>query len=198
MNIIAPQSGTAFQVSKGQTLVVTDPQGEQVADLFCFPADNLSDALSSGRSIDCNETISFTTGHVLYANSGRLLMTIVEDTCGRHDFLVTPCSLQMFRMMAGRDDIEHPSCLANLSRTLAAYDIDPSRITTTFNVFMNVPVGEHGRIQVLTPTSRAGDHMSFRAETDLIVGLTACSDEGSNGGRCKPITYEIVSPSDSR
>lgn len=188
---ISAQTGTAFRLRAGQTLVVTDPLGEQVADLFCFPADHLTDALSSGRSIDYNDTVRFTTGHLLYSNSGRVLMKIVADSCGRHDFLVTPCSRQMFRMMSGQNDLEHPSCQHNLATSLAQFDIDPSRITTTFNVFMNVPVNASGRIQVLPPTSVAGDATSFRAETDLIVGLTACSDEGSNGGRCKPIQYDI-------
>jgi uncharacterized protein YcgI (DUF1989 family) len=189
---IEAQAGTAFRLRAGQTLNVIDKHGSQVADLFCFPTDDLTDPLSSGRSIDYNDTIHFTTGHTLYANSGRVLMKIVGDTCGRHDFLVTPCSLQMFRMMAGDETVKHPSCHANLSTAFAEFSVDPSRITTTFNIFMNVPVGAHGRIQVLTPISVAGDSTSFRAETDLIVGLTACSDEGSNGGRCKAIEFEIT------
>lgn len=189
---IAKQTGTAFKMRAGQTLRVTDPCGEQVSDLFCFPADDLTDSLSSGRSIDYNDTTSFTEGHVLYAHSGRKLMRIAKDTCGRHDFLVTPCSRQMFQMMAGDPSLNHPSCLENLSVHLADYGVDPSRISTTLNLFMNVPIRPDGRISVETPTSKAGDTVELIAETDLIVGLTACSDEGSNGGACKPIDYEVV------
>lgn len=189
---IAPQSGVSFRLKKGETLVVLDPQGEQVSDLFVFPADDLTDALSSGRSIDYNETTQLTTGHLLYANSGRVLMTITGDTCGRHDFLVTPCNLLMFQRIANDPHLKHPGCFENLAGALSRLDIDPSRITTTFNLFMNVPVDNNGAIRVLTPTSQAGDYINLRAETDLIVGLTACSDEGSNGGTCKPIQYTIV------
>lgn len=102
-----------------QSLVVVDPKGMQVADLFCFAADNLRDGLSSGRSIDYNETIAFGVGHQLYAQSGRAML------------------------------------------------------------------------RVLPPRSEPGARVRFIAQMDLVVGLTACSDEGSNGGVCKPIEYEI-------
>ncbi|RYD24842.1 MAG: urea carboxylase-associated protein, partial [Lysobacteraceae bacterium] len=41
------------------------------------------------------------------------------------------------------------------------------------------------------PLSRAGDTVTFRAEMDLIIGLTACSALQSNGGAFKPIQYRI-------
>lgn len=187
---LGAQTGAAFQMMKGDQLEVIDLHGEQVSDLFCFSAEEPHDALSSGRTIDYNETIRLTTGHRLFANSGKVMMTIVEDSGGSHDFLVTPCSLQMFQMISGTDDY-HPSCQENLAKAFAEFGISESAITTTFNVFMNVPVDDSGRIRVLPPSSRAGDRVVFRAEMDLLVGLTACSDEGTNNGRCKPIAYEI-------
>lgn len=188
---ISAQSGVAFRLSKGQRLKVIDPDGEQVADLFCFACDDLTDTLSSGRSIDYNDTTQLTTGHFLYAQSGRVMARILQDSCGRHDFLVTPCSEQMFQMMARDPLLKHPSCLENMSKGLRDYDCDVSRISTTFNIFMNVPVDSLGKIKVLTPLSRPNDFVVFEAEIDLFIGLTACSDPGSNGGKCKPIQYEI-------
>ena len=38
LNRIAPQSGTGFALRKGQILRVTDPQGEQVSDLYAVSA----------------------------------------------------------------------------------------------------------------------------------------------------------------
>ncbi len=184
------QHGTAFVLRKGDVLTVIDIEGGQVADLFCFDRKDL-DPLSSGRSIDYCETIAFTTEHTLYSNAGNPLLRIVEDTCKVHDFLVTPCSLQMFQMMS-ESDAYHPSCLENLVASFAPFGIGADRVTTTFNAFMNVPVDAHGKIRVDTPWSKAGDHIAFEAMRDVIVGLTACADEGSNGGRCKPIAYEIA------
>lgn len=191
LKTIPAQSGKAFTLKKGSFLKVIDPEGKQVSDLFCFSLGNKLDALSSGRSIDYNDTIYFTKGHSLYSNSGHVMLTIQEDTCGTHDFLVTPCSLQMFQMLSGKLAY-HPSCLENLFQNLKEFGIQESQITTTFNIFMNVPVTESGKIQVCCPKSKAGDYVLFKAEMDLIVGLTACSDEQTNNGRCKPIQFEII------
>ncbi len=60
-----------------------------------------------------------------------------------------------------------------------------------FNCFMNVPIDASGRLRVLPPISKAGDHIRFRAAMDLVIGLTACSAPDSNGGTFKPIEYRI-------
>lgn len=189
---VAPQTGTAFELEAGETLVIIDPLGGQVADLFCFDAGNRKDALSSGRSIDYNETVTFSLGHLLYAQSGKPMLKITQDACGCHDFLVTPCSLQMFEMMGRLTDGYHPSCLENLEKHLFGFGIEPHQITTTFNVFMNVPIAANGRISVIRPKSQPGAAVHFEAAMNLVVGLTACSDEGSNGGTCKPIEFEVL------
>jgi uncharacterized protein YcgI (DUF1989 family) len=119
------------------------------------------------------------------------MFTIVSDTVGRHDFLLTPCSQRMFEILY-RHQGHHPSCLENLCVNLARFGIEPHQISTTFNIFMNVTVDPQGVVTVETPLSRAGDHISLRAEMDLVCGLTACSAEGSNNGTFKPIDFEII------
>jgi uncharacterized protein YcgI (DUF1989 family) len=187
---IEPQSGVGFELRRGQLLRVIDPEGEQVSDLMAFGGDDRAEWLSSGRTIDYNDTIFFTAGHALYSNRSRVMLTIVRDTVGRHDFLYTPCSPETFTLIYHRT-APHPSCLDNLSRSLAAFGITADRIPTTFNIFMNVEVGADGRVTVRPPRSRAGDMLELRAEMDLVVGLTACSAEMSNNYRFKPIDYEI-------
>ena len=87
---IPPQSGRAFEMRRGDILRVIDPCGQQVADLFAFAKGDVACSLSSGRSIDYAGKIFLTTGDVLYANDSRHMFTIVADSVGRHDFLLTP------------------------------------------------------------------------------------------------------------
>lgn len=188
---IAPQAGCALELARGEILRVIDPRGEQVADLFAFASDDRRSALSSGRSIDYAGSIRFTTGSVLYAGDSRPLLTIVEDSVGRHDFLLTPCSLEMFALLYEGHSGYHPSCLENLATSLAPYGVQPHEIGTTFNIFMNVAVGPDGAIAIGPPLSRPGDSIVLRAERNLLVGLTACSAEKSNNHSFKPIDYEI-------
>jgi uncharacterized protein YcgI (DUF1989 family) len=187
---LAPQTGTGFVVRRGQLLKIIDPQGEQVSDLTSFAHDDPTEWLSSGRTIDYANTIYVTTGHTLYSNRSRPMWTIVEDTVGRHDFLLTPCSPETFTIIY-KTTTHHPSCFQNLVEGLAPYGIAPDAIPTTLNVFMNVEILPTGELRILPPRSRAGDFLSLRAEMDLIVGVTACSAELSNNGRFKPIDVEV-------
>lgn len=188
---IPPQSGTAFRLRRGQVLRVVDPQGEQVADLFAFADQDHACWLSSGRSLDYAGRIYLTSGDVLYANDSRPMFTILDDTVGRHDFLLTPCSQEMFEILY-RHRGHHPSCFENLYTSLARFGIRPEQIATTFNIFMNVTIDPQGKLGVGVPTSRAGDHLDLKAEMDLVCGLTACSAEGSNNGCFKPIDFAII------
>lgn len=188
---IAPRSGTAFELKAGERLTVIDPLGEQVADLLCFNRADSAEVLSSGRTIDYTSRIFLTTGDLLYSNRSNPMLEIVEDTVGRHDFLLTPCSSEMFRIIYN-DTEPHQGCFGNLATALASFGILADAIPIAFNCFMNVTVdGVSGAISVRPPLSKPGDHITFRAEMDLIVGLTACSAGQSNNFTYKPIHYLI-------
>jgi uncharacterized protein len=192
MHIINPRSGTSFILKKGQRLKVTDIKGEQVSDLLCFNLHDKKEYLSSGRTIDYAETIFLTTGHPFYSNRSNIMFRIVEDTVGRHDFLLTPCSKDTFRIIYGHEHPHH-GCFGNLCNALEEYGIESDDIPVTFNVFMHVAInGDTGRVDVLPPKSKANDYIIIEAEMDLIVGLTACSAEMSNNGSFKPIGYEVI------
>ncbi len=188
---IAPRSGVAFTIQAGQRLSVIDPEGGQVADLLAFAKDDIGEVLSAGRTIDYSSRIYLTTGDPLYSNRSNVMLDIVEDEVGRHDFLLTPCSKEMFRILYG-DNEPHRGCFGNLAAALKPYGVTPDMIPTAFNCFMNVPVdGETGVVRVLPPLSKAGDRIVFEAKMDLIIGLTACSAPLSNGGSFKPIAWDV-------
>ncbi len=192
MNRLPPQTGTGFTLTAGQSLTVIDPTGGQVSDLFAFAARDHGEWLSSGRTIDYRNGLYVSVGDMLYSSRSTPMLTITEDTCGRHDFLLTPCSQQTFDLLyPDLDGAPHPSCFDNLCRGLAPFGIEPDQISTTLNIFMNVWTDRSGELHIDPPTSVAGDRITLRAEIDLHVGLTACSAEKSNGGVCKPIDYAI-------
>ena len=190
---LEPQTGTGFEIRRGQLLKIIDPAGEQVSDLISFGSADRAEWLSSGRTIDYANTIYLTAGHVLYSNRSRPMWNLLEDTVGRHDFLLTPCSPETFQIIY-KASAHHPSCFENLARALSRYDILPDSIPTTLNVFMNVELSPSGELRILAPRSRPGDHLLLEAMMDMIVGVTACSAELSNNGSFKPIDIEVYDP----
>jgi hypothetical protein len=191
VQVIEKQTGAAFKLQKGQKLKVIDPRGEQVSDMVLFNAEDPREKISSGKTMDFEESILLTKGNWLWSNRSHKMMKILEDTNGRNDFLLAPCSPETFQIMYNNPEY-HPSCFENLYTNLAPFDIEPDDVPTAFNIFMNVQFDEKGKLSVEAPLSRAGDYVLFEAEMDLIVGLTACSAEDSNNGSFKPIHYEIL------
>lgn len=188
---IEKQTGTAFKLKKGQKLKVIDPQGEQVSDMVLFNAEDAREKISSGKTLDFEESILITKGNFLWSNRSRKMMEILEDTNGRNDFLLAPCSPETFQIMYKNPEY-HPSCFENLYKNLEPFGIAPDEVPTAFNIFMNVQFAENGKLSVDPPLSKAGDYVLFQAEMDLIVALTACSAEDSNNGSFKPIHFEII------
>lgn len=187
---IAPRTGVAFRLAKGEVLKVIDAQGTQVSDLLAYAAADVREVVSNGRTFDYEETTRLTTGHRLWSNRSNVMLEIVEDGVGTHDFLLTPCSEATFRHFYPEHPV-HRGCFGNLAEALAPYGIEPDAIPCAFNVFMNVPVAPDGSLRVDPPVSKPGDFLRLRAEMDLVIGLTACSAYASNGGSFKPIHYEI-------
>ncbi len=190
IHVVAPRSGTAFRLARGEVLKIIDPEGQQVSDLVAFAADDGREALSNGRTFDYEETLRMGAGRRLWSNRSRVMLEIVEDTVGTHDFLLTPCSEATFRHFYPEQPV-HRGCFGNLVEALAPFGIEPDAIPCAFNVFMNVPVAPDGSLRVDPPISKPGDYIRLRAELDLVIGITACSAYASNGGSFKPIHYTI-------
>lgn len=191
MNVISPRTGVSFELKKGQKLKVTDLQGEQVSDFFCFLKDDPEDYLSSGRTLDYLSKIFVTEGDLLYSSKSRPMARVIEDKVGRHDFLLTPCSKETFEIIYNDKDPHH-GCEGNLKKAFKQMGMDINAFPTTFNIFMNVLINDKGELKVAPPTSKSGEYIVIEALEDLLVGLTACSALQSNNGSFKPIGYEIL------
>lgn len=194
---IPPCSARALELGTSDELIISDPEGQQVSDLIAFALPDTREYLSSGRSLDYASRLWLTSGDVLYSNRSRPMFTILEDTCGRHDFTLTPCSKDTFRIIYGEDEAR-PGCEGNLALAVAPYKIDVDRIPVAFNLFMHVSLDSRtGEFKILPPTSEAGDFVRFRAEIPMLVAITACSAGQSNNFSYKPIDYQVIKRSDS-
>lgn len=180
------------ELCRGDELLVIDPEGQQVSDVVAFARPDSAEYLSSGRSLDYASRLWLTSGDVLYSNRSRPMFTIMQDTCGRHDFTLTPCSKDTFRILYG-EDAGRPGCEGNLAAALSPYQIGVDRIPIAFNVFMHVAIDTTtGEFRVLPPRSRAGDFIRLRAEMPLVTAMTACSASQSNNFRFKPIDFQVL------
>jgi|SRR5579883_1649704 len=187
--VILPGHGAGVRLRRGEQIRLIDPHGGQSGDLVAFSHDG-SERLSNGRTFDYSGKIYLSTGDVLWSDRSKPMLTIVADTVGRHDFLYSPCSIEMYRMQYGVTG-HHANCYDNLCSAMRTLGLEPEPLPTAFNFFMNVEIAADGRLTIVPPRSRAGDSITLRAEMDLAIALSACPASTCNGGGATgPLAFE--------
>jgi urea carboxylase-associated protein 1 len=190
---IEPAGHFAAEIRKGQVLRIVDLEGQQVADLVTVNAGNTAEKLSVMNTINLNKQVFPRVGYVLYSDEACAMMTIVADTCGVHDMLAGACSSFTNEKRYGVKNTKN--CRDNLAAALKPWGIAWKDVPFNMNVFMNCPIGADGNWSIQAPRSKAGDHIDFRAEMDVIAAFSNCPQiyNACNAFRLKPlkaIVYE--------
>ena len=186
--IINACSGICIEVLPGQEIAVIDLEGGQVVDFFAENAENREEFLSTGVTIDCNESLRLKVGDGIYSNLYRKMFEILYDEVGEHDLLHPCCRPEMydFFYQNGKD---HPNCLDNINHSLG----EARPIIQPINLFMHTKLYSDGRISVEPPLSKAGDQIVLRADMHMRLGIAACSVSESkcNNGACTPVKIVV-------
>ena len=186
--IIPARSGKKIDVKKGQTITVIDIEGGQVVDFFAEVAGNPNEFLSTGVTMDCNESLRLDIGHKIYTNLYNPMMEVISDDVGEHDLLHPSCCKQMYDFFYHNGE-GHPNCLDNINGAFG----EKRNIVTPINLFMFTKIKPDGSFTVECPLSKAGDKIVLKALMDITLGIAACSVSESkcNSGKTSPIKIVI-------
>lgn len=192
--IIKPQTGKSFNVKKGDYITIVDLEGKQVVDFFAVNFNDNNEFLSTGVTIDCNESLKVTVDDNIYSNLYKSMFKIVEDDVQEHDLLHPCCRPEMYEFFY-KNGLGHRNCLDNINESLNEYGISKHNIIHPFNIFMYTIIKSDGKISVEEPISKAGDKIKLLAEMDVIIGIASCSVSESkcNGSKCTPLKVIIES-----
>ncbi|MFK7889852.1 MAG: urea amidolyase associated protein UAAP2 [Granulosicoccus sp.] len=183
------------RLEDGETVRIVDLQGNQAADTLFYCADDPSCHYSASNTIREQGNLYLTAGTDLRANDNRVMLSIVADTCGRHDTLGGACStesntvrydLEKRGMHACRDSwmlaiAEHPE-----------YGIAKRDITHNINFFMNVPVTSEGKLTFEDGISAPGKYVELTARMDVIVLISNCPQLNNPCNGYNPTPIEIL------
>jgi uncharacterized protein YcgI (DUF1989 family) len=206
-HVMAPKTGHAVTVRRGQHLRVTDLEGKQVVDMALFNADNHREKLSTSNSRTRYQPAPgaeyvprdrLMEGDTLMSTLCRPMMTIVKETPepkGVHDTHNRMCNRYLYEShgVGPRD-----GCHEIISAAVAEYGILPEEIPDTMDLFMNYHHDcERGRWVIGEPVTKPGDYIEFRAEMDCLVGLSNCPEDvltDCNARHCTPMKIEVLEP----
>jgi urea carboxylase-associated protein 1 len=186
------------EVKKGQIFRILDLEGNQAVDTLFYSAADPEERYSAVDTIARQGKLYLTTGSVLYSNDGNPMLTIVADTCGRHDTLGGACaaesntvrySLDKRPMHSCRDSFMHAlnHCGCATQRNMTKRDI-----TANINFFMNVPVMAEGGLSFADGISGAGKYVEMRAEMDVVVLISNCPQLNNPCNAYNPTPVQLL------
>lgn len=177
MNTVVPAGepwiGT---VKAGQRFRIVDLEGNQAVDTLFYNAADSEERYSANDTIRTQGNIYLTTGSKLLSNRGNTLLTIVADTCGRHDTLGGACSAESNTVRYALNKRDMHSCRDSFLMALAhnPYGLSKRDLSSNINFFMNVPVTPEGELRFADGVSAAGRYVEMRAEMDVLVLISNC------------------------
>ncbi len=186
------------EVKKGQVFRILDLEGNQAVDTLFYNANDSDERYSATDTIARQKQLYLTTGSVLYSSEGNAMLTIIADTCGRHDTIGGACSaesnttrydLAKRPMHSCRDSFMHAlnHCDCATHRHMSKRDI-----TANINFFMNVPVTTDGALSFADGISGAGKYVEMRAEMDVVVLISNCPQLNNPCNAYNPTPVQLL------
>ena len=133
--VIPAGNGWSREILAGQIFRIVDLEGNQAVDTLFFNAGATDERYSAPDTMTAQRNIYLTTGSVLLSTEGRPLLTIVADTCGRHDTLGGACSAESNQVRYALEKKYMHSCrdtfLLELARLGRAWGSATCRATST-------------------------------------------------------------------
>jgi len=168
--------GFAHEVAKGQIFRIVDLEGNQAVDTLFYNARDLEERYSATDTLRAQAAIYLTTGTRLVSSEGRAMLTIVADTCGRHDTLGGACSAESNQVRYALEKKFMHSCRDSFLLALARYGHGMGKrdLASNINFFMNVPVTPEGGLSFEDGVSGPGRYVELRAEMDVLVLISNC------------------------
>ncbi|HZS90554.1 MAG TPA: urea carboxylase-associated family protein [Chloroflexota bacterium] len=187
---VPARQGRSFEVHGGQTIRVIDVQGQQVCDFWAFRVGNIREYVSASHTRIACGRVWLARGDALVSNLRTPLLTLVDGQEG-HDLLAPCCDPERYRRDYGLEG--HANCRENLFGAMKPYGLEYELVPDPVNLFERTRLGPDGEMEVVEPTTRAGDFALLRAEVDLIVAVSACPQDQNpcNGFNPTDIMIEV-------
>ncbi len=182
------------EIPEGGVLRIVDLEGNQAADTLFFSAADPAERYSADRTIREQAALYLTTGSRLMSTSGKVLLEITADTCGRHDTLGGACSRESNTMRYGHDRECMHACRDSFIRGAQEWRAALTKrdLTCNINFFMNVPVTPDGRLTFADGISAPGRYVEMKAATDVVCLISNCPQLNNPCNGWNPTPVEVM------
>jgi urea carboxylase-associated protein 1 len=167
----SPWSGL---VRKGETIRIVDSDGQQAVDTIFYRADDFAERYSAQDTLRVQGSAYVGVGTKVMSNEGNVMLTVVGDTCGRHDTSAGACSCESNTVRFGHETRYLHACRDNFVVEVTKHGMGKRDIVPNINFFMNVPIEPTGEMTIVDGLSRPGDYVELVAEMDVLCVISNC------------------------
>lgn len=182
------------EIKCGQTLRIVDLEGNQAVDTLFYSAADYADRYSFQDTIRSQGKIYLTAGTKLISTNGNVLLTIVADTCGRHDTLGGACATESNMVRYAIEKRYMHACRQSFLKAILTFDhgFEKCDIANNINFFMNVPVTREGKLTFEDGISEPGKYVELRAEMDVLALISNCPQLNNPCNDYNPTPVEVL------
>ncbi len=182
------------EIARGQYFRIVDLHGNQAVDTLFYNAHDYSDRYGAQDTIQQQGNIYLTTCTKLMSTAGTTLLTIVADTCGRHDTLGGACANESNMVRYAIEKRHMHACRSSFLKAIVDWDHGMSKrdITSNINFFMNVPVTPEGKLTFEDGISEPGKYVEMRAEVDVLALISNCPQLNNPCNAYNPTPVEVL------
>ena len=170
----------SFIIRRGYCLRLTDTEGGANCSALFYNAHEKLERYNMADTLKAQHTAFLTRGHVCYSDMGRVLMSIIEDTCGWHDTVSGVTDAGMISAQYGehayqdyRNDFYRNGRDLFLIE-LEKWGMDKRDLVANINFFSKISADNDGNMQFHSNNSSPGSYVDLRAEMDCLVVLNTC------------------------
>jgi uncharacterized protein len=195
LDIVLPAGeGWTHELAAGETLRIVDLEGNQAVDTLFFNARDPSERYSAVDTIRAQGNLYLTSGTALMSSEGRPLLTIVADTCGRHDTIGGACSAESNQVRYSIDKKYMHTCRDSFLLALARHGHGMTKrdLPANINFFMNVPVTAAGELSFADGVSGPGRYVEMRAALDVLVLISNCPQLNNPCNAYNPTPVRLI------
>ncbi|HUG25803.1 urea amidolyase associated protein UAAP2 [Piscinibacter sp.] len=191
-----PGTPWMHEIKKGQVFRIVDLEGNQAVDTIFYNARDTQERYSLIHTMLAQENLYLGVGTQIMSSEGRPMLTIIADTCGRHDTVGGgACSSESNTVRYALEKRFMHSCRDNYMLGIAEHPagLHKRDVVSNINFFMNVPMTPGGRLTFEDGISGPGKYIEMRAEMDILILISNCPqlNNPANGYNPTPVRYLV-------
>ncbi|MBT9369720.1 urea amidolyase associated protein UAAP1 [Rhizobium sp. CSW-27] len=163
------------RVKANEVLRIALNEGFSTVSVVAWSAADSSERMNLPDTVKVQWTTGLGKGRVIFSDMGKVMFSIIKDSCGAHDVLMGGSTASSnAKKYAGANGAALRNTRENFVLVATKAGLDKRDIPAALALFAPVRVDAEGKFQWKSELVSDGDYVDLRAEMDMIVGFSNC------------------------